>query len=186
MNTLFNQIKLIMSRNWKTALAAMGIVPKNGKPNMVLEIQGANGENLVFPDVNDITEIEVGTTVTAEDGEHVFTADNNTYSIVVVAGIVTELEVEPIEAPAPPAPEPDPNAPTNVLTPETIEMLQAFADQFEASATAIAALQAQNADLVQTIADLKGLMSHDDDKPKPTAEVVIGGKKIDLTKINLK
>ena len=173
-----------MNRNWKTALAAMGIVPKNGKPNMVLEIQDANGVNLVFPDVNDITEIEVGTTVTAEDGEHVFTADNNTYTIVVAAGVVTELEVEPIEQP--PAPEPDPNAPTNVLTPETIEMLQAFADQFEASATAIAALQAQNADLVQTIADLKGLMSHDDDKPKPTAEVVIGGKKIDLTKINLK
>ncbi len=176
-----------MNRNWKTALAAMGIVPKNGKPNMVLEIQGANGENLVFPDVNDITEIEVGTTVTAEDGEHVFTADNNTYSIVVVAGIVTELEVEPIEAPAPPAPEPDPNAPTNVLTPETIEMLQAFADQFEASATAIAALQAQNAELVQTIADLKGLMSHADDKKKdePTS-IMIGGKQIDLNKLNLK
>lgn len=172
-----------MNKNWKTALAAMGIVPKNDKPNMVLEIQDANGVNLVFPDVNDITEIEVGTTVTAEDGEHVFTADNNTYTIVVAAGVVTELEVEPIEAPAP---APDPIEPTNVLTPETIEMLQAFADQFEVSATAIAALQAQNAELVQTIADLKGLMSHDDDKPKPAAEVVIGGKKIDLTKINLK
>lgn len=173
-----------MNKNWKTALAAMGIVPKNGKPNMVLEIQDANGVNLVFPDVNDITEIEVGTAVTAEDGEHVFTADNNTYTIVVAAGVVTELEVEPIEQP--PAPPADPIEPTNVLTPETIEMLQAFADQFEASATAIAALQAQNAELVQTIADLKGLMSHDDDKPKPAAEVVIGGKKIDLTKINLK
>lgn len=174
-----------MNKNWKTALAAMGIVPKNDKPNMVLEIQDANGVNLVFPDVNDITEIEVGTTVTAEDGEHVFTADNNTYTIMVAAGVVTELEVEPIEAPAP-APATDPIEPTNVLTPETIEMLQAFADQFEVSATAIAALQAQNAELVQTIADLKGLMSHDDDKPKPAAEVVIGGKKIDLTKINLK
>lgn len=172
-----------MNKNWKTALAAMGIVPKNDKPNMVLEIQDANGVNLVFPDVNDITEIEVGTAVTAEDGEHVFTADNNTYTIVVAAGVVTELEVEPIESPAP---APDPIEPTNVLTPETIEMLQAFADQFEASAKAIEALQAQNADLVQTIADLKGLMSHDDDKPKPAAEVVIGGKKIDLTKLNLK
>lgn len=172
-----------MNKNWKTALAAMGIVPKNDKPNMVLEIQDANGVNLVFPDVNDITEIEVGTAVTAEDGEHVFTADNNTYSIVVAAGVVTELEVEPIE---PPAPAPDPIEPTNVLTPETIEMLQAFADQFEASAKAIEALQAQSADLVQTIADLKGLMSHDDDKPKPATEVVIAGKKIDLTKLNLK
>lgn len=172
-----------MNKNWKTALAAMGIVPKNGKPNMVLEIQDANGVNLVFPDVNDITEIEVGTAVTAEDGEHVFTADNKTYSIVVAAGVVTELEVEPIE---PPAPAPDPTEPTNVLTPETIEMLQAFADQFDASAKAIEALQTQNAELVQTIADLKGLMSHDDDKPKPATEVVIAGKKIDLTKLNLK
>lgn len=172
-----------MNKNWKTALAAMGIVPKNDKPNMVLEIQDANGVNLVFPDVNDITEIEVGTAVTAEDGEHVFTADNNTYSIVVAAGVVTELEVEPID---PPAPAPDPIEPTNVLTPETIEMLQAFADQFDASAKAIEALQKQNAELVQTIADLKGLMSHDDDKPKPATEVVIAGKKIDLTKLNLK
>lgn len=173
-----------MNKNWKTALAAMGIVPKNDKPNMVLEIQDANGVNLVFPDVNDITEIEVGTAVTAEDGEHVFTADNNTYSIVVAAGVVTELEVEPIESPAP---APDPIEPTNVLTPETIEMLQAFADQFDASATAIAALQKQNAELVQTIADLKGLMSHADDKKKdePTS-IVIGGKQIDLTKLNLK
>jgi hypothetical protein len=173
-----------MNKNWKTALAAMGIVPKNGKPNMVLEIQDANGVNLVFPDVNDITEIEVGTAVTAEDGEHVFTADNNTYTIVVAAGVVTELEVEPIE---PPAPAPGPIEPTNVLTPETIEMLQAFADQFEASATAIAALQAQNAELVQTIADLKGLMSHADDKKKdePTS-IMIGGKQIDLNKLNLK
>lgn len=174
-----------MNKNWKTALAAMGIVPKNDKPNMVLEIQDANGVNLVFPDVNDITEIEVGTAVTAEDGEHVFTADNNTYTIVVAAGVVTELEVEPIEQP--PAPPADPIEPTNVLTPETIEMLQAFADQFEASTTAIAALQAQNAALVQTIADLKGLMSHADDKKKdePTS-IMIGGKQIDLNKLNLK
>lgn len=175
-----------MNKNWKTALAAMGITPKNKTARMVFEIQDANGVNLVFPDANDITEIEVGSAVTAEDGEHVFTADGNTYSIVVLAGEVTELEVEPTEVPAEPAPAPAPEA-TNVLSVATIEMLQAFADQFEESANMIAALQTKNEVLEQSITDLKALMSHSDDKGKdqPT-NVVIGGKKIDLTKINLK
>lgn len=175
-----------MNKNWKTALAAMGITPKNKAARMVFEIQDANGVNLVFPDANDITEIEVGSVVTAEDGEHVFTADGNTYSIVVLAGAVTELEVEPTEVPTEPAPAPAPEA-TNVLSVATIEMLQAFADQFEESANMIAALQTKNEVLEQSITDLKALMSHSDDKGKdqPT-NVVIGGKKIDLTKINLK
>jgi len=66
-------------------------------------------------------------------------------------------------------------------------ILQAFADQFEESANMIAALQTKNEVLEQSITDLKSLMSHGDDKGKdqPT-NVVIGGKKIDLTKINLK
>ena len=176
-----------MNKNWKTALAAMGITPKHKAGKMVFEIQDANGVNLVFPDANDITEIAVGSAVTAEDGEHVFTADGNTYNISVVAGAVTELEVEPIEVPPAAPAAPAAPAPTNVLSVETIAMLQAFADQFEESANMIAALQTQNGVLEQSITDLKALMSHDGDsgKDQPT-NVFIGGKKIDLTKINLK
>jgi hypothetical protein len=174
-----------MNHRLKTALAAMGIVSKKAKDaSMIFEIDGANGEKLTFPEANDITEIEEGSAVTAEDGEHVFVADGKTYTIKVEAGKVTSLEVteeEPLV--------------DSEMSAETIEMLQAIANQFEENATALASLRTEletarteSESFKTAFAEMKALMSHggddtDDDKDK---NLVIGGKKIDLKKINIK
>jgi homogentisate 1,2-dioxygenase len=161
-----------MNKNWKTALAAMGIVPKQVK--MVFEIDGANGEKLIFPDANDISEIKEGIAVTAEDGEHVFITDGKTYKIEVTSGKVAKIDItEEKEAEAEGA--------------DMQEVLQEFANEFEAKDLQITEMKATISTLQKSIEDIKALMSHGkDDLKKEEKDFFINGKKIDLSKIKNK
>jgi len=171
--------------NWRTALANMRIkTPKKKEADMIFEIDGANGEKLTFPDANDVTEIEEGSTVTAEDGEHVFVSEGNTYTITVASGKVTKLEVVPVEEVE------------TEMSAETVEMLEAVAAALDSNETDILAIKAENvalkselAEMKESVKGLKALMSHaeddDDEEKKKKKTLNIGGKKVDLTKINL-
>lgn len=174
--------------NWRTALAKMGVKP-TVKAKMIFEIDGSNGEKLVFPEAADITEIKEESTVTAEDGEHVFVTDGNTYKIEVLAGKVVTLEVTPVEGEEP-----------TEMSAETVQMLQAIADQFDANEVSfaelkseIATMKSEKESLKTQLSEMKALMNHGGDggeggeggEPKPKA-FSVNGKKIDLTKINLK
>lgn len=167
-----------MKRNWKTALAALGIKPtKKPAVTALFEVDSADGTKLTFPDIADITELKAGVTTTAEDGEYAFPADGKTYKVVVKGGIV-----ETVEEVAPEAG--DPNMPEGL-----VEALQAFADEFEAKDTAIAELKTEAEAMKATIEGLKALMSHgkDDTAAKGSKEtIVVGGRKIDLSKLNKK
>ena len=146
-----------MNRNWKTALAAMGIVPKQAK--MIFEIDGANGEKLIFPDANDITEIKQDSAITAEDGEHVFVADGKTYKIEVLGGIVTKLEI--VETP-----------PVAEVDPAMQEVLQEFANEFEAKDKEIAEMKVTISSLEKSLNDVKALMNHGkDDNKEPKLNI---------------
>ena len=146
-----------MNKNWKTALAAMGIVPK--QPKMIFEIDGANGEKLIFPDANDITEIKEESAITAEDGEHVFVADGKTYKIEVLSGVVTKLEI--VETP-----------PAAEVDPAMQEVLQEFANEFEANDIEKAEMKATISNLQKSIEEMKALMSHGkDDNKEPKQNI---------------
>ena len=148
-----------MNKNWKTALAAMGIVPK--QPKMIFEIDGANGEKLIFPDANDITEIKEESAITAEDGEHVFVADGKTYKIEVLSGVVTKLEI--VETP-----------PAAEVDPAMQEVLQEFANEFEANDIEKAEMKATISNLQKSIEEMKALMSHGkDDNKKPNTNPLL-------------
>jgi len=167
---------------WREAAAKLGIkVPKEKKPNMLFEIDGANGEKLTFTEANDVTEIKEGSAVTAEDGEHVFVTDGNTYTIQVESGKVTKMEVVPVEEN------------TTDMSAETVEFIQAVAAELEKNENLFAemktnfeTLKGENESLKTQIKDMKALMSHggDDDDKNPKG-LKIGNKTIDLTKINL-
>lgn len=158
-----------MNESLKKALASIGIVPKEKEkePEMVFEIDGANGEKLIFPSANDITEIKENSPIEAEDGEHVFISDGKTYKIQVTAGVVTSMEVQ--------------EEPTEVAQ-EVREVLQAFADEFEVKNQEIAEMK-------KTIENLKekiSMVGHKKDDVSTVSDVLIGGKKIDLTRIKYK
>lgn len=146
----------IMNKNWKTALAAMGIVPKQKEPvKMLFEIDGANGEKLSFTDANDITEIKEGSAVVAEDGAHTFVADGKTYNIEVAGGVVTKLEI--IEETTDPT-----------TDPALAEVLQEVANELQVSETERAEMKAEISGLKTTISEMKALMVHGkDDKKEP-------------------
>jgi len=171
--------------SWKDRLAKMTGKAKP-KATAKLEIDDANGETLLFPEISDVSEIAEGVAVTATDGEHVFISDNTTYTVTVAAGVITAVVETPIEA-APAA---------EAMSAETVEFVEAVAEAMEAAetfqATATARFLKMETDLATALGvidTLKATMSHA--KPKegegdePTA-FKIGGKKIDLSKINLK
>lgn len=185
-----------MKHNWKQLLANMGIKPaaKTGATNL-LEVTGATGELISFPDISDPTEIAEGTAVVADDGDHVFDVDMKCYTVTVAGGLVTAVLIEdcaPADPAAPAAPA-DPAAPST----DTTAFLTAVVEEITALNAANVTKDAQIATMLETInglnttlTTLKGLMSHGGDgaegnKPEST-NVVIGGKNIDLSKINLK
>jgi hypothetical protein len=158
------------------------------KPTAKLEIDDANGETLSFPDIGDVSEIVDGVTVTASDGTHVFTADNSVYTIEVAGGKVTKVVEDQTGDPAPGA---------EAMSPETVEFIEAVAEALEAHETFRVTAQATIDAQAQTIATMqadfvkfKATMGHKSDKDdvleKGEKKVQIGGKSIDLTKLNLK
>lgn len=157
------------SITWRDALAKMGIAPKKIEtPQMVFEIDGANGEKLTFPDANDITEVKEESAITAEDGEHVFIADGKTYTIEVLAGVVTKLTID------------EPVAEDTTMA----EILQAFANEFELNTVEKTEMKATILRLENTVSEMKTLMVHGKDEPKK--DFSFGGKKIDFNKLNNK
>lgn len=175
--------------SWKDRAARM-IGKAKPTATAKLEIDDANGEKLVFPEIGDVSEIAEGVAVSATDGEHVFTSDTTTYTVTVAAGVITAVVETPIEAEAPTA---------EAMSEETVEFIGAVAEAMEASeafqltATAkFTKLESDLATALETIKTLKATMSHktpkegdgdDDDKPKTFK---VAGKSIDLSKINLK
>jgi hypothetical protein len=161
--------------SWKDRLAKLKGKAKP-KATAKLEIDDANGETVVFPEIGDVSEIAEGTTVTATDGDHVFTADGKTYTVTVADGVVTAI-VETMPEDAPDA--------------ETTEFVEAVALELEANETFRAEARAEIDALKETIKNLKATMSHktpaegDGDEGKPKG-LKIAGKSIDLSKINLK
>jgi len=171
--------------SWTERLAKMRGKAKP-KATAKLEVDDANGEKLLFPEISDVSEIAEGVAVTATDGEHVFTADNTTFTVTVAAGVITAVVETPIE-----------EAPAGAMSAETVEFIEAVAEAmgaaetFQATAAAeIETLKTGLAAALVTIETLKATMSHgraaegeSDEKPKT---LKVNGKSINLDKINLK
>lgn len=174
--------------SWKDRLAKMRGKGKP-KPTAKLEIDDAvSGEKLIFPEIGDVSEIAEGVAVTATDGPHVFTADTTTYTVEVLGGKVVSVVEAPIEEEAQAA----------EMSAETAEFVEAVAEalgvagEFQATATAkFTKLESDLATALETIKTLKATMSHaepgegEGTDPKPKT-FKVGGKAIDLSKINLK
>ena len=169
---------------WRERLAALKGKGKQHRATAKLEIDDATGEKLIFPEIGDVSEIAEGVAIEATDGEHVFVADTTTYTVTVAGGKVTAVAETPTgEA------ETEMNA-------ETVAFVEAVAEALETGeafqATATASIEKLTTDLATALAEIKTLkssMSHkapkegDGDDMK---EFKLGGKKIDLSKINLK
>ena len=139
-------------KNWKTALAAMGLILKQ-KPTMVFEIDDANGKKLVFPDANDFTEVVEGANVTAEDGEYVITVDGIVSTITVLSGTVTAIVVsEPAAV--------EPLDITAAIDPKIIELFQLMGAQLESNEILISEMKVE-------FTELKATMSHGGDGSEP-------------------
>ena len=139
-------------KNWKTALAAMGLILKQ-KPTMVFEIDDANGKKLVFPDANDFTEVVEGANVTAEDGEYAITVDGIVSTITVLSGTVTTIvvsepsAVEPLDI-------------TAAIDPKIIELFQLMGAQLESNEVLFSEMKVD-------FTELKATMSHGGDGGEP-------------------
>lgn len=183
-------------RSWREALAKMTGKP-NRKPEAKIEIDDANGETLIFPEIGDLSELAEGVAVTATDGTHVFTADNKTYTVEVLSGAITSVEV--VDNTAPPADEP-----AAEVNEDTQAFIEAVAQELEANETFRATAQTAIDTLVSDLAtarteaatakkefeDFKKLMGHKGDGTQTGAAAAastkkIGGKTIDFSKINL-
>jgi hypothetical protein len=176
--------------SWRDRLAKMKLGGAR-KSTAKLEIDDANGEKLIFPEIGDVSEIAEGVAVTATDGTHVFVADTTTYTVEVLAGAIVSVVETPTEADQPAA---------EAMSPETVEFIEAVAqaleDAEEFKATANAKIEAQEkliATMQEDFKKFKATMGHKDDKgdgagadDDKNKKVSIGGKSIDLAKLNLK
>jgi len=175
-------------RSWKQRAADLIAGKKGDKGAQAkLEIDDqATGEKLIFPEIGAVTEIAEGITVTATDGEHVFEADGIVYTVDVKDGKVVTVIETLVEAG------------DGAMGEETQAFVEAVAEELTVNETfrtgaeaRLAQLEKDLATAVGTIKDLKAKMSHksdrdaDDDDKNAAKEIVIGGKKIDLSKINL-
>lgn len=170
---------------WRERLAALKGKGKQHKATAKLEIDDATGEKLVFPEIGDVSEIAEGVAIEATDGEHVFVADTTTYTVTVAGGKVMAVVETVIEEAA---------AETE-MSAETVAFVEAVAEALEAGetfqTTATASIEKLTTDLATALAEIKTLkstMSHGKAKEgeaEEAKEFKVGGKKIDLTKINL-
>lgn len=177
---------------WRDRLAKLKGFKAKPKATAKLEVDDANGEKMIFPEIGDVSEIKEGVAVTATDGTHVFVADTTTYTCEVLNGkIVSVVETPTAEE----------EQEAEAMNEDTQAFVEAVAQELEANETfrtsaqaEIDELKTQLATAAQSIKDLKALMKHggddtDDGKggKKPAAGgLKIGGKSINLDKINLK
>jgi hypothetical protein len=170
---------------WRDRLAKMKLGGADRKATAILEIDDANGETLIFPEIGDVSEIAMDVTVTATDGAHVVAVDGKTFTIDIMAGkVVSVIE----EMPAGPGAE---------MNAETAEFIGAVAEalgeheEFKTSATALIEAQAQTiATMQEDFKKFKATMGHgsdeDEEQDETKKKIVIGKKSIDFAKINLK
>jgi hypothetical protein len=175
--------------SWRDRLAKMKIVKAPRIAKAILEIDDANGETLIFPEIGDASEIAEDVAVTATDGAHVMTVDGRTFTVDILNGKVVAVTED-----TPAAAEEEADAEMNA---ETAEFVQAVAEALEEAAEFKATAEAKIAEQAETIATMqedfkkfKATMGHSDDKAPAgdddKKQVVIGKKKIDFSKINLK
>lgn len=177
------------AKSWAERVAAIKAKaqkPGKQKPNAKLDIDDANGETMEFPEIGDISEIKEGTVVNATQGEHVFEADGKLYTIVVENEIIKSVVITDKED----------GRTEDVMNAETAEFVQAVAEaladaeQFKVDATAqLEALKTELASAKTDFTKLKATLRHSGDGlggdgTSPTS-IKIGGKTIDLDKINL-
>lgn len=171
--------------SWRDRLAKMKLGGGPRKATAKLEIDDANGETLVFPEIGDVSEIAEEVAVTATDGTHVVSVDGKTMTVEVLQGKVVSVVEEMVEDPA-----------SAEMSAETQEFIEAVAEALEEAAEFKATAQATISKQAETIATLqedfkkfKATMGHADDKAPAgdeKKEVKIGGKKIDIAKLNLR
>jgi hypothetical protein len=166
----------------------MKIVKAPRVAKAILEIDDANGETLIFPEIGDASEIAEDVAVTATDGAHVMTVDGRTFTVDILNGKVVAVTEDT------PATEEEAAA---EMSAETAEFVQAVAEALEEAAEFKATAEAKIAEQATTIATMledfkkfKATMGHSDDRAPAgdddKKQVVIGKKKIDFSKINLK
>jgi len=109
--------------SWKERAAKL-LGKAKPKATAKLEIDDANGEKLIFPEIGDVSEIAEGVAVSATDGEHVFTSDGTTYTFTVASGVITAVVETPIEEEVIEA---------EAMSEDTAEFVQAVAEAMEAS-----------------------------------------------------
>lgn len=179
-------------KTWKDRFAGLTGGKKKDKPSAKLEIDDATGETLIFPDLGDISEIVEGVTVTATDGDHVFTADNSVYTVTVLDGKVT-LVIED---------QTGTDDDGNPLSEETTAFVEAVVEEMDTNATfraeALAAITTLTEGLAaanKTIATMRATMKHGGDGTDDGGDggagsgtpktFKVGGKTVDISKINL-
>lgn len=171
--------------SWKERLAGIRGKAKP-KATAKLEIDDANGETLMFPEIGDVSEIAEGVAVTATDGDHVFVADTTTYTVTVLDGIITKVLAEETEI----------EEEASAMSPETVEFIEAVAqelgvnEEFRATAQAsIDDLTSRLATALSSIETMRATMTHktpeEGEGSGAKKPVKIGKKEINLDKINL-
>ena len=164
-------------KNWRDRLAKMKFVKRQS--TALLEVDDVNGEKLIFPEIGEASEITTDTVVTATDGTHVISLDNKTLTIEVLNGKVASVTEDGSQ---------------EEMNEETQQFVEAVAtallDHDTLLATAQKTIEAQAATIATMQEDFKkfkATMSHQNDEVVEKEKgVLIGGKKIDLSKINLK
>jgi len=144
----------------------------------------ATGEKLIFPEIGAVSEIAEGVAVTATDGTHVFEADGTVYTVEVLSGVVASVTEAPVASE-----DPELNEDTQAFVQAVAEELGVNETFRESAEARIKKLEDDYATAIGTIKDLKAKMSHKDDRdPDPDKDkkvIKVGGKAINLDKINL-
>lgn len=167
---------------------AEALIKGRKKPEATAKLEiadRATGTVIVFPEIGAVSEIDTDVAVTAEDGQYVFEADGFVYTVDVKDGKVTNVVEDQTG-------EDVMSADTTAFIEGVAEALET-AETFQTDATArIEKLETDLATALSTIKDLRSKISHksdrDDEDPdkNPKGKIKIGGKDIDLSKINLK
>lgn len=122
-----------------------------------LVVDDVNGTSHTFPDITEISEIAEGVSISSPDGTYVIADGEDSYTIVVLAGVVTSIvkdePAEVVEA---------------SLDAEVAEVLTAIVEASKKQKETIIAQAATIATLQADLKDFKASFKHDkgDEKPK--------------------
>ena len=125
-----------------------------------LVIDDSNGTSLKFPEITDVSEIAVGVAVSVPDGPYVIPNGDNSISIMVVGGVITEFSDDSVVA-------------EEEASEEQIEAL--LLGVVEENVSLKAEVAAVNAKLTKMDADftaMKVALKHDDGKASAAAAQV--------------